>query len=303
MAEKSITSELAEDLLSSNLEISDTADESVEEPTEQVEETESSETSEEAKEDEEVITEELAKRFGVSATFIGKPLDELANAFKETKKNYTQTRQEISELKKDFEKLQSQKAEIKEETGIDVSDLPDPLDDMEGFKSSLAKLLAGKASDRDALKKELRNELLQELESEIAPAKELAVRNRTDEVMKAIQSGLPKGEDAKKIAELWTEENQEMLTMYKEAGWSPYAVNPSLMVKDILKFYKSNAYDSLSKEKKKAIDKEVENRLKKKSEIEPSVKNTSERTEQKSSIMSEIADDLMKKAGANVAAK
>lgn len=308
---KSMQSEIAQELLQANLQNRDVSDKKVEETEEEKPVTtdteEQSATS--ANQDQGiVITEELAQKFGVPKTMVGKPIDELAYAMRETHKNYTQSRQELSEIRKELDSLkQSEKKEIKQETGIDISKLPDPLEDSEGFNKALGEILGrlSGGANEDALVEKIVKKVAAMIEPDIKPAKDLAVKNTLNEVTKAIQNGLPKGEDAAQVMQLWADENKEMLEMYGKRGWSPYGENPSLMVKDILKFYKSNSYDELSKTQKDIIEKEVEARLKKRAEKGKTnipVKNTTDRNEtggKKTGLISEIADDLKRNSGIN----
>ena len=261
------------------------------------EESSKEETKEETKEN--VITEELAKEFGVSTSMVGQPMSKLAEVYKRKTQEFTQTQQENLTLKTQYDELQNQKKEIKEETGFNVDDIPDPLDDPEGFKKALKSALKKQDISKDMMaeiRKELKEELLKEISPRIQPAEELALKNRIAETMTAIQNGLPKGVKVEDVLDEWKQENEETIQAYVESGM--YAKNPKLFIKHVLDFYKSSSYDSLQKTNQKVIDEEVHKRLKKQTQKETSVKPTHQREETKESgLISEIADDLMKQKG------
>ncbi len=123
---------------------------------------------------EQVVTEQMVQMFGVPQSLVGKPIEKLAESYKNASKKLTQLAQENSELKKSKSKVKA----------------PDSLD----YDST-------EEYDR-AMKAWVDNELSEKL----APFQQQLIQQQTSSVFQAIQKQLPDA-NAEEVANQWMEDN------------------------------------------------------------------------------------------------
>lgn len=159
------------------------------------------------------VTIELAKQYGLSKNFVGKPLEEVLKAYSEANKT-------ISRLGGENSKLKKQLSEPPPKEDI-TDDFPDPIDDIEGFKKAL-------------------NEKIKSLSVKETP------KDKGQEFIEQLSEKLP---DVN-IKELLTDfqfENEEELLEYAE----DYQNNPKLLMKEIIKFHNTREKQKTDEEERK----------------------------------------------------
>lgn len=123
---------------------------------------------------EQVVTEQMVQMFGVPKSLVGKPIEKLAESYKNASKKLTQLAQENSELKKSKSKVKA----------------PDSLD----YENT-------EEYDR-AMSEWVDNELSRKL----APFQQQLIQQQTASVFQAIQKQLPDA-NPEEVAEQWMEDN------------------------------------------------------------------------------------------------
>lgn len=271
-------------------------------PKEETPKEETSETVNEVTEEtqeELLITEELAKSFGVSKSFIGKPIEELAKSHKEALKWGTENSQQLKEMSKQLEELKSglnqkQVESAQEVVEDELGDMPDPVDDPKGFKDYMK-----------SFKKALRDEAIKEAKAQIEndpsikTAQDLAAKQSEEMTLKLIQSSLGEDEKADEVLQNWFEANEKYVPQLMESGI--YKNNPEKLANDILQFHKANSFDAL----KSAQDSDTKLKIHQKTKenlarVKPSMtkSSTSPRTETKNGgLVSEMLEEELQAQG------
>jgi hypothetical protein len=242
------TSELIEEML---------GEEEVETVTESVSE---SKTEDEPKEP--TVTEEFAREYGLPKGFIGKPYDEIGKAYKEANKTISKLGQEKSNLEKQINGIGDKKTENNYRKKLD--ELPDPIDDLEGWKEGMAKIY-------------------EDLENLTKPQPK-----SPEEVFVAeLSSRLPKGTDIDKLIEDFRWDNEDEIEQFK----GQYANAPLLLARDIVKYHNSRQKEIESKQNAKVKhEKTVEKFDKRKTAS--SVSSQSRQTAPQSDLLSSMLDSL-----------
>lgn len=88
----------------------------------------------------EILTEEDVKEMGLGKGFVGKPISILKDVYREQNKQFTQMKMTVSDIQKQFEDFkkvdltQKEMKEVQEKVDEKLPEMPDPMDDPEGFK-------------------------------------------------------------------------------------------------------------------------------------------------------------------------
>lgn len=215
-------------------------------------------------EDSNVITEELAKEAGLSNTFIGKPITELAKAYKEANKQFTVKSQETAEFRRRLEQLESNissKAQTqKEETQVEdaFENIPDPIEYPEEFQK-WAKGLVKTVSN-------LKNVSSKDLEE----VKTFTERQKDQQILGSIQSGLPEGVSADEVLKEWAAlgyiTNTSDLQFWRN--------KPKAFAENVISYYKLKHTQEMEKERSQKLgDAEL---AKTKTSLQTKKKNASE---------------------------
>lgn len=171
-----------------------------------------SETEEEGEEPEQgLVTEEIASKYPALKSYIGKPLDAAFKAYQSLASDYTKKSQELKSLKN------SQQKNPEKEIEIEMNKLPDPMDDFDGFKKGLAKVLtkAGLAQNQEV--EEVRQAIQQE-----------QVKKKEAEVLIMLREALPENVYPERVI-------KEYIREYGEEGRQFLA---TVAGKDLRKFTK-----------------------------------------------------------------
>ena len=225
------------------------------------EETPNEETQEEQPSQEPVITEEQAREWGLHHSFVGKPISELGKAYRNLTADYTRKSQKLKELEKPSQ-----------ETQDILDDMPDPVEDIEGFKKWMKKQLSAKRRDP-------------EIEEYIQQEKEA-------KILAAISSQLPDGVDAGEVIREWGTAGY----VQNEQDLNYFLNRPQVFVNSVLTFYKAQ---ELSKKELEQAKKKGDNEVKKVTkalrtkQAKASDLNSETRTRETTGIVGEILDDLI----------
>lgn len=239
-----------------------------------------------------VISEELVKEFGLSDSFIGKPIKELGKSHLELLRAYSKQSNDIGELRKQIEVLQGQatkKEEKKaiEETKDEFGEMPDPLEDPIAYKAWMKEF-------KKNLISEMKEEILKEINPSLKKAEHLSTKEMIGETLDIIQKGLPEGENAEEVLKEYISENKEY---FEELLSSGKGRTPQSLAKETLKDFKAKQFDKQNKLtdeeiKKIASDKAREQLVKKDASVKSSNLNTNSRDTKKGSLVSEIVRDM-----------
>jgi hypothetical protein len=274
-----------------------------------------------------VITQEIADKYGLSKTMVGKPMEELANAYSNLHKQNTQLSQKFAERDKAYEKKFADleaKLTAKEATIVDkktekdtldaIGEAPEPMDfgDPKEYKKALAVYLDKRDEIKqktlmDTLEKKFGEQFGKRAEKlELAYSKELQTKNEAimnetvqDGLKELYDDGLPEGMTVETVYADWLETIKDKP---EDALTALYGGNPVQMAKDVLLFQKARLYDESKasiKDPKLAekLHKQTVEKLKNNS-VKATRLASSERKKpaEERDIMSEIRGDLETKA-------
>lgn len=158
---------------------------------EQIQEgTQASEEIQDETQHEQIVTEELAEKLGVSKTLVGKPIDELGKSLRALQTDYAKTKSKLKEVEKSSKK-EAEKPNLK---------APDPLN----FESD------------DDYQRALDDYIDRRFAEKMQPLQKDIVAQKQQAVMNAIQKELPQGMKLEEVAQEWMEsvgfqEGDEML--------------------------------------------------------------------------------------------
>ena len=191
-----------------------------EEATEEAEtEDEQTEKELEEKSPEAVITPEMAKAWGLPKEMAGKPIEEAGKSYRNLLAEFTKKNAELAELKK-VKKPES-----------DIEEIPDPLEDLEGFKSWV---------------KQFKESMTGTVEENVKPIQEARKAQAIKESLDNIQSKLPKDVDVSQLLNEWGDYNE-----LSEDDYQEYLDNPKRFVKPVIDFYYAKEYKAKLKQAEK----------------------------------------------------
>lgn len=237
-----------------------------------------------------LITEEIAKQYGLSKTFIGKPLIEGIKSYSELLKLDGKRANEIAELRKQVEALkvtpkEQQKAE--QQTENELGDMPDPLDDPKGFSDWMKR--------RDEILLENAEKRIEaKYKDKFETAEQVSTESLMNKTFQLVQTGLPEDEDVQAVIADYMEENKEYYQELIEMGRGR---TPEQISREILKDYKAKMYDKQSKLtqeeiEQKASEKAQSELLKKTKNTKVSNMNTNQRETKRDSEVSKLVAEL-----------
>lgn len=237
-----------------------------------------------------LITEEIAKQYGLSKTFIGKPLIEGIKSYSELLKLDGKRANEIAELRKQVEALkvtpkEQQKAE--QQTENELGDMPDPLDDPKGFSDWMKR--------RDEILLENAEKRIEaKYKDKFETAEQVSTESLMNKTFQLVQTGLPEDEDVQSVIADYMEENKEYYQELIEMGRGR---TPEQISREILKDYKAKMYDKQSKLtqeeiEQKASEKAQSELLKKTKNTKVSNMNTNQRETKRDSEVSKLVAEL-----------
>lgn len=237
-----------------------------------------------------LITEEIAKQYGLSKTFIGKPLIEGIKSYSELLKLDGKRANEIAELRKQVEALkvtpkEQQKAE--QQTENELGDMPDPLDDPKGFSDWMKR--------RDEILLENAEKRIEaKYKDKFETAEQVSTESLMNKTFQLVQTGLPEDEDVQAVIADYMEENKDYYQELIEMGRGR---TPEQISREILKDYKAKMYDKQSKLtqeeiEQKASEKAQSELLKKTKNTKVSNMNTNQRETKRDSEVSKLVAEL-----------
>lgn len=188
--------------------ISDILEDVQDEQTSEVEDSQEEETSqEEPTQGEPTITEEQAKAWGLHHSFVGKPIAELGEAYRNLVADYTRKSQRLKEL---------EKQKPSEETQEILDDMPDPVEDLDGFKEWVKKQISNPRRDP-------------EIEAYIQ-------REKEQKILQAIQTQLPDNVDVEGVIREWGQAGY----VQNERDLEYWLNHPETFVNSVAMFYTAN---------------------------------------------------------------
>lgn len=168
-------------------------DESDEDEQDSIDETEGDDDSPEQG----VVTEEIASKFPALKSYIGKPIEDAFKAYQSLASDYTKKSQELKSLKN------AQQKNPEKEIEAEVNKLPDPMEDFEGYKKGLAKLLVKAGLTKSQEVEEVRQAIQQE-----------QVKKKEAEVLNLLRDALPEGVYPERVIEEYVREYGEESKMF-----------------------------------------------------------------------------------------
>ena len=127
---------------------------------------------------EQIVTEEMAEKLGVSKTLVGKPLDDLGKSLRELQTDYARTKSRLKEV---------EKAKQQEATKPNLA--PDPLD----FENK---------ADYD---RALNGYIKSMVDAELTPLRQAQLEQQQMAAYNTIQKQLPPGMNVETVAQEWME--------------------------------------------------------------------------------------------------
>ncbi len=230
-----------------------------EEETKANEEAETQEEESATNNEEPVITEEQAREWGLHHSFVGKPISELGKAYRNLTADYTRKSQKLKELEKPDKETQ----EV-------LDDMPDPIEDIDGFKKWVKQQLA-------------KDKVNPEIEAYIQ-------REKEERILSAIKEKLPKDVNVEDVIKQWGMAGY----VQDEKDYNYFMSRPEVFVNSVTTFYKAQELAQKEiEEAKKRGDYEVNKtaRAFKKKEDVTSL-NSSPRKTKKSGLVGELVNDL-----------
>lgn len=254
-------------------------------------------------EDSSIITQKFAIEAGLPKSMIGKPMSEMAKAYKNLNAEFTKKSQGLSELGRKIDALENQfsqqattKAE-KQEIQETFEDIPDPVSEPEKFKAYM--------KNRDkARESEIEKRILNTIEAKLNPAlqgiQNQELQNNRELIIKSIHEFAGKDVDVGSLINMWAED----LGLSDEDSLA-YLKNPQRLIKSLKHFWDATTLqETLLKKTKEVGDKNVEKvveKIKTAKEKKPSDLNTNQRTKQSNNPQSlELVMALMREDGVKI---
>lgn len=208
------------------------------------------------------ITEEFAKRHGLPKGFVGKPIEEIGKAYKEANKTISKLGQERANLEKQISEISNKttKSTFKEK----LDELPDPIDDLEGFREKMAVLL-----------------------EEVREASKPQPKSPEEVFIAELSSRLPKGVDIEQLIEDFRWDNEDEIAEMQ----SEYQKAPRLLVRDIVKYHTQKEKEKDSKQSTKEKHEKVVNKFEK-PKTSSNISSQSRVQPQESSLIKEMLENL-----------
>lgn len=218
-----------------------------------------------------VITKEFVEKHGLSKHLVGKPIDELGNSYSNMIKQDTKLSQELAQLRGTVEdlKVQATKTEQKaaiEETVGELGEIPDPVDDIDGYKAWMKGFTTNLKTE---MKAEIRAEVLKEIGPGLQQVQKQAEDNLVGDTISLIKAGLPDDVDAKEILSEYIKENKDYFDELISTG---IGRTPESLAKEALRDFKAKSFDKNNK----LTDEEIVKRASEiaQAQLKKKVKNT-----------------------------
>lgn len=181
-----------------------------------------------------LITEKIAKEAGLPKELIGKPIDELGKSYRNLLADYTKKASELAELKK----VQVKDTPKEAEKELSIDEMPDPIEDIEGFKEWMKRY---DAQSKSRLKQELK------------PIEDAKRAQSVKDTFDNIADAVGKNVDIKTLIDEWGEHSG-----LSEEDYEIYTSNPKRLIKPVIDYYYAKAYkQQLMKQKAKTNEAEI----------------------------------------------
>jgi hypothetical protein len=261
-----------------------------------------------------LVTEELAKVMGLPKGFIGQPLWQVGESYRNSLREQNNNNQELIQLRTSLDELkqqvtQTQVKKSEEDANKEMVDKigvpPNPFDEPDGFAKWLEK--------RDTLIETKLTKIIEkktgELEKsfnenpDLKQARQLALKSTEKNIISIIKDGLPddKKADASGVLDQWLKDNEEDYEAMVQSGL--YKAKPERLAKDVLTWFKAQSFDDLKSKKDSDIIKEVHKKtkqnIKEMSKVKQQEENRKDRNEpdKPDTTASRILEKLLKQQG------